>query len=131
MQCVVAAGGEIGVDIDQVAYAADLGRQNDLVVAQPVTLGGFGRLKGADDHRFHHHFARGRGIGPAVVLIHHAGQQSLIERAPVHADAHRFLVLDRALHHDLEIVVVFLADRCVARVDAVLGQRAWRSQGIS
>ena len=36
------------------------------------------------------------------------------------------MILDGALDHDLKIVVVFLADRCVAGVDAVLGQGARR-----
>ncbi len=51
-------------------------------------------------------------------------QQRLVERSPVHADAHRLLVLDRNLDHGAEIVVVFASDADVAGVDAVLGQRA-------
>ena len=51
----------------------------------------------------------------------------MVERAPVDADAHRLLVLDGALDHHLEVVVVLLADGCIAGVDAVLGQRPRRS----
>ncbi len=68
----------------------------------------------------------GSGSGLLAVLVHHARQQRLIERAPVDADAHRLVILDRALHHGAEVVVVFAADRNVAGIDAVLGQRARR-----
>ena len=68
----------------------------------------------------------GRGSARLAVLVHHAGEKRLIERAPVDADADGLLVLDRALDHDLEVVVVFLADGRVAGIDAVLGQGARR-----
>ena len=123
---IVAARGELGVDVDEVADAADLGGKNDLVVAEAVALGGCGRVERAVDHGFDHHVAGGQRIGALAVLVHHAGEQRLIERAPVHADANRFLVLDGALDHGAEIVVVFAADRDVAGIDAVLGQRARR-----
>ena len=51
------------------------------------------------------------------------GEQRLVERSPVHADAHRLLVLDRNLDHGAEIVVVLASDADVAGIDAVLGQR--------
>ena len=86
-------------------------------------LGRLGRLQRAHHHRFHHHVARGQRIGLLAVLVHHARQQRLVQRSPVHADAHRLLVLDRALHHYLEIVVVLLPDRSVAGIDPVLRQR--------
>ena len=50
----------------------------------------------------------------------------MIERAPVDADAHRLLILDGALDHGAEVVVVLAADRNIAGIDAVLGQRARR-----
>ena len=56
--------------------------------------------------------------------VHHAGEQRLIERAPVDADADGLLILDGALDHDLEVVVVLLADGGVAGIDAVLGKGA-------
>jgi hypothetical protein len=65
----------------------------------------------------------------ARVLVHHAREQRLVERAPVHADAHRLAVLDGHFDHGAEIVVVLLADVDVAGIDAVLGQRA-RALGI-
>ena len=123
---VIAAGGQVGVDIDQVANAADFGGENDLVGAQSVVLGSLGGFEGTDDHGLHHHFAGGQRLRRAGVLVHHAGEEGLVERAPVDADADRFLVLDRALDHDLKVVVVFLADGGVAGIDAVLRQRTGR-----
>ena len=92
-------------------------------MAQAVALGGGGGIEGAAAHRFQHHVARGRGSAQLRVFVHHARQQRLVERAPVDADAHRLLILDRALDHGAEIVVVFAADGDVAGIDAVLGQR--------
>ena len=124
VQGVVAAGGQLRVHVDQVAHAADLGGEDDLVVAQAVALGGLGGVERAHHHGLHHHLAGGQRLRLAAVLVHHAGQQRLVERAPVDADADRLLVLDGAFDHHLEVVVVLLADRCIAGVDAVLGQRA-------
>ena len=67
----------------------------------------------------------GSGLGTRV-LVHHAGQQRLVKRSPVDADANRLLVFDRAFHHDLEVVVILLADGGVAGIDTVLGQRPGR-----
>ena len=63
------------------------------------------------------------GVGERRVRVHQLGQEGLVERAPVDADAHRLVVLDRHPHDRLEVLVVALgAD--VAGVDAVLGQGA-------
>ena len=48
----------------------------------------------------------------------------MIERAPVHADANRLLILDRDFDHGAEVGVVLAADADVAGIDAVLGQGA-------
>jgi hypothetical protein len=63
------------------------------------------------------------------VLVHHAREQSLIERPPVHTDAHRTPVFDGRLDHGAEIIVVLLADIYVAGINAVLGKRP-RALGI-
>ena len=42
VQGVVAAAGELGVDVDEVANAGDLGGEDDLVAAEAVALGGGG-----------------------------------------------------------------------------------------
>ena len=61
----------------------------------------------------------------AGVRIHHLGEQVLVERAPVHANADRLAVVDRNLHDGAEILVAPLAAD-VPGIDAVLGQRARR-----
>ena len=122
VQSVVAAGGERGVDVDEVADAGDLGGEDDLVAAETVALGGRGVVERGDDHRLHHDVAGVERLGELGVLVHHAGEQRLVERAPVDADAHRLLVLDRDFDHGAEVVVVLAADGDVAGVDAVLGE---------
>ncbi len=120
---IIAAGGEHIVDVDEVAYAGDFAADDDLVVAEAVTLGGSRGVEGAAAHGFEHDVARGRGIGELRVLVHEAGEEGLVERAPVDADADGLLILDGALDHGAEVVVVFAADGDVAGIDAVLGER--------
>ena len=62
------------------------------------------------------------GLLPGSVLVHQSRKESLVQRAPIHADPHRFLVFHGNPDNGLEIVIP--AGRAdVARVDAVLGQR--------
>ncbi len=129
MQRIVAACRQRAVHVDQVLYAAHLRAQNDLVGAQAELLGQLCRIQRAHHHRFHGHFARIFRIVEPRILVHHAGQQRLIERSPVHADAHRLLILHRDFDHGAEIRVARLADAGVAGIDAVLGQIA-RALGI-
>ncbi len=68
------------------------------------------------------------GLRGARVLVHHARQQRLVQRAPVHADPHRLLVFDGALHHGAEVVVVLAADRDVSGVDAIFRERPGASR---
>ena len=130
VQRVVAARGEPAVDVDQVLHAADLGAEDDPVVAQPGGFGQLGRTEGGGQHRLDHHVAgvaRGRQAG---VLVHQLGQQLLVERAPVDADADRLALLDRDADDGLEVLVVPLGAH-VAGVDAVLveGRRHGRVLG--
>ena len=62
---VIGARGKLGVDVDEVADAGDLGGEDDLVAAQAVALGGGGVVEGGDDHRFHHHVAGIERLGAA------------------------------------------------------------------
>ena len=119
---VVGAAGEFGVDVDQIADAGDLGGEDDLVAVEAVALGGGGVVEGGDDHGFHHDVACGQRVGEAVVVVHHLGEEGLVERAPVDADADGLLVLYCDFDHGAEVVVVFAADGAVARIDAVLGE---------
>ena len=123
MQRIVAAAGEHLIDVDEVANTGNLAADDDLVVAEAVTLGSGGGVECRAAHGFEHHVARGCGVGTPRVFVHEASQQRLVERAPVDADAHRLVVLDRALNHGAEIVVVFAADGDIAGIDAVLGKR--------
>ena len=95
-------------------------------MAKAVVLRGGGGLEGAGDHGFDHHVAGGQRLGLFAVLVHHAREQRLIERAPVDADADGLVILDCALDHGAEVVVVFAADGRIAGVDAVLGKSAGR-----
>ena len=125
MERVVAARGEQPVDVDQVAHAADLGADDDPVVAQAGLLGELGRAQRALEHRLDHHVARVARLGQAGVLVHQLGQDGLVERAPVDPDADRLVVVDGDLDDRREVLVVALgAD--VARIDPVLGQQGGR-----
>ena len=110
MQGVVAAAGELGVDVDEVADAGDFGGEDDLVAAEAVALGGGGVVERGDDHRLHHDVAGVEGLGELGVLVHHLGEEGLVERAPVDADADGLLMLDGDFDHGAEVVVVLAAD---------------------
>ncbi len=53
----------------------------------------------------------------------------LVERAPVHADAHWLLILHRHFDHSAEIRVASASNAGVSGIDAVLGEIA-RALGI-
>ena len=61
-----------------------------------------------------------RGLG---VLVHQPRQQFLIERAPVDADAHRLVVLDRHLDDLGELRVALVLEADIAGIDAVFVER--------
>ena len=125
---VVRSRREPVVRVDEVAHARDLRRQDDPVVAEPGLLGQLGRAHRGLDHRVDHHVARVARLGQPRVRLHQVGEQLLVERAPVDADADRLPVVDRDPDDRLEVLVVALgAD--VARVDPVLGERRPPSPG--
>ena len=64
-----------------------------------------------------------QGSARAAVDVHQAGQQFLVEAAPVDADAHRLVPAHGGLDHLAELAVALVALAHVAGVDAVLGQR--------
>ena len=51
------------------------------------------------------------------------GQQFLVERAPVGADAHRLAVLDRLLDDGAELAVLLVLEADIAGIDPVLVER--------
>ena len=125
---VVAAGGEQAIDVDEVAHAADLGADDDLVVTEAGLLGQLGRAQRRLEHRLDHHVARVARFRETGVLVHELGQHGLVERAPVDPDPDRLVVVDRHLDDRREVLVMALrAD--VARVDPVLRQEPRPSPG--
>src|SRR5260370_1146339 len=75
MQRVIAFGGEVAIDGDQVLHPADLRAEDDLIVRQAVALGGLGGPDSARHDGVARHLARVLRLGQAAVLIHHLGQQ--------------------------------------------------------
>ena len=123
MERVVAARGQFAVDVDEVANSRDFRRQDDLVAAKAVALGGGRIIKCRHHHRFHHHVAGFERLRELRVVVHHLRQQRLIERTPVDADADGLLVLDGNFDHSPEVVVILAADGTVTGIDSVLGER--------
>ena len=74
-------------------------------------------------HRLAGHRAHVLGLGQRRVLVHHLGQQILVERAPVGADAHRLAILDRFFDDGAELDVALLLEADVAGIDAVFVER--------
>ncbi len=122
MQRQLGAGGEHGVDGDQILHRRHLGRQHDLVGTKPELH----RARRADQRRLHdglmHHVPRVLGLGQRRVLVHQAGEQVLIEAAPVDADAHRLAVAHRDLDDLGELPVALVLEADIAGIDAVFGE---------
>ena len=129
VQRIVAALGQFAVHGDQVLHARDLARQDDLVAAQAQLFGAHGVFNRRRHQRFVHDGLRRPRVGAARVFVHDARQQGLIQAAPVHADAHRLVVLASRFDHLRKLRVALGALAHVARIDAVLRQRA-RAIGV-
>ncbi len=129
VQRVIAAARQFAVHGDQVLHARDLARQDDLVARQAHFFGADGVFDGRRDQRFIHDGLRRPWIGAQGVLVHDARQQRLVQAAPVHADAHRLVVLGGDLDHLGELGVALGALPHIARIDAVFRQRL-RALGI-
>src|ERR1041385_6800552 len=67
--------------------------------------------------------SRAGRLGPPLIFVHQGGEKILIERAPVHPDAHRLPVPDRDFDDRAEVLVAPLAAH-VARVDPVLDRKS-------
>ena len=63
------------------------------------------------------------GVFDFALLIHQVGEQFLVERAPVGADAHRLVVLDRGLDDGAELAVFLFLEADIAGIDPVLVER--------
>ena len=61
--------------------------------------------------------------GARGVLVHERGQELLIERTPVRADAHRLAVADRDLDDLAELQVALVLEADIAGIDAIFVER--------
>ena len=64
-----------------------------------------------------------RGFGESRVLVHQLGEQLLVERAPIGADAHRLVVLVGDLDDVGELGVALVLEADIAGIDAVFVER--------
>ena len=124
MKRIVALGGELAIDHNEILHAAHLGAEDDFVAAEPVAFSGLGGQETAGDDGVHGNFHGVERLRQERIFVHHAREQRTIERAPVDADAHRAIVLNGHFDHGTEVVVVFFADIDVAGINTVLGKRA-------
>ena len=74
-------------------------------------------------HGLVHHRARIARRFRLRILIHQPREQLLVERAPVGADAHRLIVLERHLDDGGELLVLLVLEADIAGIDAVLVER--------
>ena len=119
---MVGAAGEFAVDGDQILHAAHLAAEDDLLAGQAQSLSEFGGFQRGSDQRLVHDLFGIPGGSARSVLVHQAGQQFLVQAAPVHAYAYRFVVANGGFNHLGKLFVVLVAFAHVAGVDAVFGQ---------
>ena len=121
MQRIVTTTRKLGVHIKEIANVRCLRREQDAIVRQPGGLREFGRLRCRTNDRFDRDGACACRGGRCGVLLHQFRQEILVERPPVHTNAHRFAMVDRHLDDRLEVLVAVLAPH-VARIDSILGE---------
>ena len=91
--------------------------------ASPISSARSAELSADYHHGLAHHLAGAERRGRKRVLVHQMGEQLLVERAPVDADAHRLAVADRGLDDVAELLVLLVLEADIARIDAVLVER--------
>ena len=123
MQRIVGAARQFAIDRDQVLHRRHLGRQDDAVLRQADLLGARGRQQRRLHHGLVHDRARAARLVRLGVLVHQLGQQLLVERAPIGADAHRLAVFDRQLDDGRELLVLLVLEADIAGIDAVFVER--------
>ena len=120
MQGIVAPLCQLAVDRDQILHTTDLAGQDDLIAVHAHFLRTAGRIQGGRDQRFiHDRFSIPRHRA-AAVFVHQAGQQLLVQAAPVHADAHGLVPAQGGFNHLPKLFVVLVTFAHIARIDAVL-----------
>ena len=123
MQGIVAAPRQFAIDRDQVLHRRDLGREDDAVLRQAEFLRPRRRQQGRLHHGLAHDGPRLFGRPGPGILVHQSRQQFLVERTPIGADAHRFVVLERHLDDGGELSVLLVLEADIAGIDAVFVQR--------
>ena len=128
MDGVIRARRQRLIDRDQVLHGGNLRRQDHLVLGHAEFL----RARRRQQRRLHHGLAghradilRRRKLG---VFVHQLGQQFLIERTPIGADAHRLVVLVGDLDDVGELGVALVLEADIAGIDAVFVQRLGASR---
>ena len=114
---------EIAVKRNEFLNLRHLAGKNDAVCREPERFRRCGRLNGALYKSLSQHRLRGQKSARLHVLVHQAPEERLVERAAVHADAHRRAPLFRRLNHEGEVFFLTRAFPDVSRVDAVLRER--------
>ena len=94
-----------------------------MVLRQADLLGALGGQHRRLDHGLPRHVAGVDRVVRLGVLVHQVGEQLLVERAPIGADAHRLVVLDRGLDDGAELPVLLFLETDVAGIDAILVER--------
>ena len=123
MQRVIAALGQHAIDRNQILHRRDLGGNHDLVALEADFLGALGGVDRRARHGLAHHRARVDGRLGRGVDVHQMRQHLLVERAPIRADAHGLVVLDRQFDDGAELLVLLFLEADIARIDAVFGER--------
>ena len=68
------------------------------------------------------------GSAAVAFRVHHLGEERLIQRTPIDADAHGLVVGDRHIDDRAEVLIVALAAD-IAGIDPVLGEGARAHSG--
>ncbi len=59
-----------------------------------------------------------------AILVHHSGDESLIQRSPIHANANRLIVFERYLDDGPEVIVMLPAHPDVAGINTIFVERS-------
>jgi hypothetical protein len=123
MQGIATAGRQHCIHADQILHRAHLRRDDDLLSRHPERLGALGRQQRRLHDRLVHDGTGLHRRGGHRVLVHQAGEQLLIQAAPVDADAHRLLVCQCQLDDGRVLPVALGLEADVDGIEAVLGER--------
>jgi len=125
VQRVVAASSELSIDEEQVLNSGHFRGDDDSIVTETHFFRHSCGSQRALKHRFDVDFFCSTRSRVKRILVHQGCQQILIQRAPVHPDSDRLVVVERDPDNRAEIfVTAFSAD--ITGVDTVFGERFCR-----